>query len=80
MNKLRERFRQRLLGQLSDANTEVDINNAVDVCKDFSVSFLLFCVENYNYQGDDWWNRNYIDEALLSEELYNKFLEIYDKK
>lgn len=42
MNKLREQFRERLLGQLSQEKTEVDINNAVDVCKDFSVSFSLF--------------------------------------
>ena len=43
MNKLKEQLRLRMLGQLSDENTEVDVNNAYDDCKDFSVSFLVFC-------------------------------------
>ena len=43
MNKLKDYLRLRMLGQLSDENTEVDVNNAYDDCKDFSVSFLVFC-------------------------------------
>ena len=83
MNKLRERFRQRLLGQLSQEKTEVDINNAVDVCKDFSVSFSLFCTD-YNYErlSDRWYKRSHFQnfpDYYTTEELYNEFLEIYDK-
>lgn len=88
MNKLREQFRQRLLGQLSQEKTEVDINNAVDVCKDFTLSFISFLRENYHTDKETWTNNNiplgfhqdkktYDTES--TEELYNKFLEIYDK-
>ena len=81
MNKLREQFRQKLLGQLSDANTEVDINNAVEVFKDFSISFSLFCAENYIHLHSDRWIK-YLgdDKEFETEELYNKFIESYDKK
>ena len=78
MNKLRERFRQRLLGQLSQEKTEVDINNAVDVCRDFSTSFSVFCVRNYYHTGNGQW-KQYKGKHYTTEELYNKFLEIYDK-
>ena len=43
MNKLKEQLRLRMLGQLSDEKTEVDINNAYSVAIDFSLSFSLFC-------------------------------------
>ena len=45
MNKLKEVLRFRMLGQLSDENTEVDVNNAYGVCKDFTLSFLTFLRE-----------------------------------
>lgn len=76
MNKLKEQLRLKMLGQLSDEKINIDINNAYD----FAVSFCLFCAENYYYQGNDWWNKHYIDEALSTEELLYKFLEDYDKK
>jgi hypothetical protein len=84
MNKLREQFRQRLLGQLSQEKTEVDLNNAVDVCKSFSVSFSIFCAENYSTKfWDSKNNRKWFctktGKDLTTEELYNKFIEIYDK-
>ena len=47
MSRLEDKFRERLLGHLSDANTEVDVKIAVEVCKDFAISFSLFCAENY---------------------------------
>ena len=86
-NKLREQFRQRLLGQLSDERTEVDVNNAIDVCKDFSVSFISFLRENYHTDKETWTNNDIplgfhqdkITYDIVSiEELYNKFLEIYE--
>lgn len=42
-NKLKDYLRLKMLGQLSDFNTELDVDNAYGVCKDFSVSFKLFC-------------------------------------
>ena len=55
MNKLKEQLRLRMLGQLSDEKTEVDINNAYSVAVDFAVSFTSFLRENYstgNKYGD----------------------------
>ena len=80
MNKLREKFRQRLLGQLSDEKTEVDINNAVEVCKDFSVSFSRFCARNYELVSFDLWESRDVPVRYTTEELYNKFIKSYDKK
>ena len=42
----------------------------VDVVKKSAISFSLFCAENCFYQEDGWWNRNYKDESLTTEELY----------
>lgn len=50
-NKLKEQLRLKMLGQLSDFNTELDVNNAYGVCKDFSVSFNLFA-ENSTVQNN----------------------------
>ena len=44
-NKLKQQLRLKMLGQLSDENTEVDVNNAYGVCKDFTLSFLTFLRE-----------------------------------
>jgi len=78
MNKLKDELRLKLLGQLYSEKTELDVDTAFEVCKKVSVSFSLFCAENYHYQGDGWWGRYYVDEALTTEELYNKFLESYE--
>ena len=45
MNKLKQQLRLKMLGQLSDENTEVDVNNAYGVCKDFTLSFISFLRE-----------------------------------
>jgi len=44
--------------------------------KELTISFCLFCVENYYYQGNGWWNKHYTDEALNTEELLNQFLKM----
>ena len=46
MNKLKEQLRLRMLGQLSDEKTNIDINNAYSVAVDFSLSVLSFLREN----------------------------------
>ena len=50
MNKLKEQLRFRMLGQLSDESTEVDINNAYDVAVDFTLSFLTFFAGKLSYR------------------------------
>lgn len=56
MSKLEDKFREKLLGHLSDANTEVDVRVAVEVCKQEILLFISFLRENYNvevaYNGD----------------------------
>ena len=42
MSKLKEQLRLRMLGQLSDEKTNIDINNAYSVAVDFTLSFLTF--------------------------------------
>lgn len=73
--KLEDKFRERLLGHLSDANTEVDVKIAVEVCKDFAISFSLFCAENYVHLNDNDWMHytDFEDKEFKTEEL----LEIY---
>ena len=80
MNKLREQLRLRMLGQLSDESTEVDINNAYSVAVDFTLSFSLFCAENYiHLSGNNWMSYHKETEEFTTEELLNKFLEEYGK-
>jgi hypothetical protein len=40
--------------------------------KDVAISFSVFCAENCFYE-DGWWNRNWRDEALTTEELFKIF-------
>ena len=72
MNKIKERLRLKMLGQLSDEKTDLDVDNAYSVVKEISVSFSLFCAENYKaYKVKDkpltWegtMNRRYTTEEL----------------
>ncbi len=54
MNKLKEQLRLRMLGQLSDEATIVDIDNAYSVAVDFTLSFLTFLRENYHTEFETW--------------------------
>ena len=45
MNKLKEQLRFKMLGQLSDEKTNIDINNAYNVAVDFAVLFTSFVGE-----------------------------------
>jgi hypothetical protein len=75
MNKLKDELRLKLLGQLSSEKTELDF----EVCKKVSVSFSLFCAENYTHNTDSnyWWDG--FGVRYTTEELFNKFLEDYGK-
>ncbi len=87
MNKLKEQLRLRMLGQLSDEATEVDINNAYDVAVDFTLSFLTFLRENY-YTEFETWTGDKLPKGKVQkkkgydlvdiEEVLNKFLEEYE--
>ena len=88
MNNLKEQLRFKMLGQLSDENTEVDVNNAYGVCKDFTLSFLTFLRENY-YTEFETWTGDKLPKGKVQkkkgydlvdiEEALNEFLEEYDK-
>jgi hypothetical protein len=88
MNKLKDELRLKLLGQLSSEKTELDVDTAFEVCKDFTFCFISFLRENYHTDKETWTNgdiplgfhqdkKTY--DTVSTEELYNKFLEIYDK-
>ena len=75
-NKLKEQLRFKMLGQLSDESTEVDINNAYSVAVDFYLSVLSFLRENYiHLSGNNWMAYHKDTEEYTTEELLNKFLE-----
>ncbi len=81
-NKLKEQLRLRMLGQLSDEKTNIDINNAYSVAVDFAVSFSSFCADNYSLRFYDIRkNRKWFSPKTggdyTTEELLNKFLEEY---
>ena len=78
MNKLKEQLRLRMLGQLSDEATEVDINNSYSVAVDFAVLFTSFVGETtLSYKEGVWRMKKLKPEFKTTEELLNKFLEEY---
>lgn len=75
MNKLKEQLRLKMLGQLSDEKTEVDVNNAYDVAVDFCLSFTSFVGENIlSYKEGIWRMKKLKPEFKTTEELINFFL------
>ena len=75
MNKLKEQLRLRMLGQLSDEKTNIDIDNAYGVAVDFSLSVLSFLRENYSITYNNEFEDNLSGDILDEKELLNKFLE-----
>ena len=73
MNKLKEQLRLKMLGQLLDEKTQLDVDNAYGVVKNNSVLFSLFCAENYKaYKVKDkplTWEGN-MNRRYTTEELY----------
>jgi len=72
MSRLKDELRLKLLGQLSSEKTELDVDTAFEVCKKVSVSFFIWAKSYQNNDRNNW--------HLTAEELYNKFLENYDKE
>ena len=55
MNKLRQKFKDNLLGQLSDEKTEVDINIACRITEDFTLSFYKWMrVQDSPLNAERW--------------------------
>lgn len=81
MSRLEDKFRERLLGHLSDANTEVDVRVAVEVCKNFTVSFISFLRENYTdrerYENIQLENNMFREYGGILEFSLEEILEIY---
>ena len=78
MNKLKEQLRFKMLGQLSDEKTNIDINNAYNVAVDFAVLFTSFVGETtLSYKEGVWRMKKLKPEFKTTEELLNKFLEEY---
>ena len=83
-NKLKEQLRLKMLGQLSDEKTDLDVNNAYDVAVSFTLSFISFLRENYHTEFETWTRsplkyNNYQDRGTYNiesvENILNKFLE-----
>ena len=72
MNKLKEQLRLRMLGQLSDEKTELDVNNAYIVVKESALSFFNFLRENYHTEFETW-TRN----SLPKGKVQSKKVMIY---
>ena len=78
MSKLKEQLRFKMLGQLSDEKTNIDINNAYSVAVDFAVLFTSFVGETtLSYKEGVWRMKKLKPEFKTTEELLNKFLEEY---
>ena len=54
MNKIKEQLRLKMLGQLSDEKTNLDVNNAYGVVKKSVLSFSNFLRENYHSDFETW--------------------------
>ena len=71
MNKIKQELRQKLQGQLSDYNTQLDVDNAYSVVKEKAVLFSLFCAENYiHLHSDRWIKYSGDDREFETEEIF----------
>ena len=70
-NKLKEQLRLRMLGQLSDEKTELDVNNAYIVVKESALSFFNFLRENYHTEFETWTRNSLPKGKVQNRENYN---------
>jgi len=75
MNKLKEQLRLRMLGQLSDEKTELDVNNAYIVVKESALSFFNFLRENYHTEFETW-TRNSLPKGKIQSKKSYDLLDI----
>lgn len=79
MNKIKEELRQKLLGQLSDEKTLVDVNVAYDVVKKSVLSFSNFLGGNFkptNQYG--LWESNDIPKIYTLDEIFKMWNDDMD--
>lgn len=78
MNKIKEQLRLKMLGQLSDEKTDLDVDNAYGVVKKSVLSFSNFLRENYSTQKrlrrndleENMWRLVNTDSEFTTEELF----------
>ena len=78
MNKIKEQLRIKMLGQLSDEKTDLDVDNAYGVVKKSVLSFSNFLRENYSTQKrlrrndleENMWRLVNTDSEFTTEELF----------
>ena len=70
-NKLKEQLRLRMLGQLSDEKTELDVNNAYTVVKESALSFFNFLRENYHTEFETWTRGSLPKGKIQSKKSYD---------
>lgn len=78
MNKIKEQLRLKMLGQLSDEETDLDVDNAYGVVKKSVLSFSNFLRENYSTQKrlrrndleENMWRLVNTDSEFTTEELF----------
>lgn len=75
MNKLEQKFSDKLLSHLSDHDTKANVNNAVEVCKNFSLFFSLFYARNYKHLGGGIWESRDIPKKYITTELFSIFID-----
>lgn len=81
-NKLENYFQVLFNNRVVNTNR---VEESLEICKKFSVSFNVFCRENYSTRErweneplpDNIWRCYKTDEEFTTEELYTKFLKIY---
>lgn len=71
MSKLKEQLRLRMLGQLSDEKTELDVNNAYIVVKESALSFFNFLRENYHTEFETWTRNSLPKGKVQNRKNYN---------
>ena len=75
MSKLKEQLRFRMLGQLSDEATIVDIDNVYTVVKESALSFFNFLRENYHTEFETW-TRNSLPKGKVQSKKSYDLLDI----
>ena len=77
MNKIKEELRQKLQGQLSDYNTQLDVDNAYSVVKKSVLSFSNFLCRKFEMLGVD--GQHFVD---VTGQTYNldELFKIWENK
>ena len=70
MNKIKEQLRLKMLGQLSDEKTDLDVDNAYSVVKKSVLSFSNFLRENYSITYNNEVEDNLTGDIRSAEELF----------